>query len=128
MEIRFAISPKESQSFNTEELRDAFLVQELMTDDNVKLVYSHYDRMIVGGAKPVNKVLSLPNHPELRADYFLERREIGIINVGGDGTVTVDGKEYTLRAKDCVYLGKGTKDVSFKSADKNKPALFYLLS
>jgi len=113
---------------DTEQLRENFLVQGLMQDDAVQLVYSHYDRVIIGGVKPVNKTLVLPNHPELRAGYFLERRELGIINVGGAGTVIADGKEFPAEKLGCVYLGKGTKDVSFKSNDPKQPALFYLLS
>ena len=128
MEIRYAISPNEAKQFDTQQLRENFLVQNLMQDDQVNLVYSHCDRIIIGGVKPVNKTIELPNHPELKADYFLERREIGIINIGGAGTVIADGSEYVLNKLDCVYLGKETKDVKFKSADKSAPAIFYLLS
>ena len=74
----------------TEQLRENFLVQNLVQDDTIQLVYSHYDRVIIGGVKPVNKTIALPNHPELKADYFLQRRELGIINVGGAGTVVAD--------------------------------------
>ena len=94
MNIRFALGPNETRQLNTEQLRENFLVGSLMQDDTVQLVYSHYDRVIIGGAKPVRKSLSLPNHPELKAEYFLERREIGIINVGGAGTVTADGEDF----------------------------------
>ena len=128
METRFVISPNEAKQFDTQQLRDNFLVPELMQNDKVQLVYSHCERVIIGGARPVNKTLSLPNHPELRAGYFLERREIGIINVGGAGTVSADGKEFATRKLDCVYLGKGTNDVRFKSVNKKDPAVFYLLS
>lgn len=113
---------------NTEELRKNFLVEDLMRNDTVQLTYSHYDRVIIGGAKPVNKKPELLSHPELKADYFLERRELGIINVGGEGTVEADGKTFMLNKFDCVYLGKGTKKVSFASTNKKSPALFYLLS
>jgi 4-deoxy-L-threo-5-hexosulose-uronate ketol-isomerase len=128
MEIRFAISPAEEKQLGTEQLREIFLVQHLMQDDAIRLVYTHHDRVIIGGIKPVAKTISLPNHPELRADYFLERREIGIINVGGTGLIKADGKEFAIDKMDCVYLGKGTEDVKFKSKSKNDPALFYLLS
>jgi 4-deoxy-L-threo-5-hexosulose-uronate ketol-isomerase len=128
MEIRFHNSPKETMEMNTKQLREAFLMQHLMEDDKVKLVYSHYDRMIVGGVVPVKKALKLPNHEELKASFFLERREIGIINVGGDGVVLADGKEFSLRKMDCVYLGKGTQSVEFRSSLKKSPAVFYLLS
>ena len=128
MEIRYAISPNEAKQLDTEQLRENFLLQNLMQDDQVNLVYSHCDRVIIGGVKPVNKIIELPNHPELRADYFLERREIGIINIGGAGMVVADGEEFAINKLDCVYLGKGTKDVKLKSADKSEPAIFYLLS
>jgi 4-deoxy-L-threo-5-hexosulose-uronate ketol-isomerase len=128
MEIRFAISPAEEKQLGTEQLRENFLVQQLMLDDEIRLVYTHHDRVIIGGVKPVSKTISLPNHPELRADYFLERREIGIINVGGAGIIKADGKEFAIDKMDCVYLGKGTADVKFKSKSKNEPALLYLLS
>jgi 4-deoxy-L-threo-5-hexosulose-uronate ketol-isomerase len=128
MEIRFAISPTEAKQFDTTQLRDNFLVQQLMLDDTVQLLYTHYDRVIIGGAKPVGKTVTLPNHPELRADYFLERRELGIINVGGAGIVMADGKEFAVDKLSCVYLGKGIKEVKFKSVSKKSPAVFYLLS
>jgi 4-deoxy-L-threo-5-hexosulose-uronate ketol-isomerase len=128
MEIRFQNNAEETRQMNTEQLRKNFLVQNIMHDDTVQLVYSHYDRMIICGVKPVSKSLELPNHPELRADYFLERRELGIINVGGDGAVIADGKEFALRKMDCVYLGKGTQKVKFKSKSKKEAALFYMLS
>jgi 4-deoxy-L-threo-5-hexosulose-uronate ketol-isomerase len=128
MEIRFHNSPEETKLMNTKQLRESFLMQRLMEDDKVRLIYSHYDRMIVGGAVPVKKALTLPNHEELKAEYFLERREMGIINVGGDGIVVADGKEYPLRKMDCVYLGKGTEEVEFRSSSKKSPAVYYLLS
>lgn len=128
MEIRFAVGPEETKQFDTQKLIDNFLVKDLMVNDELKLVYTHYDRVIIGGAVPVNKTLTLPNHPELRAEYFLERREIGIINVGGKGTVTADGKKFDLEKMSCLYLGKGTKKVNFASSSKKAPAIFYLLS
>lgn len=128
MEIRFQNSPAETRQMTTAQLRENFLVQQLMQDDKVELVYSHYDRVIIGGVKPVNKTLALPNHLELKADYFLERRELGIINVGGPGLVIAGGKEYAINKLDCVYLGKETRDVKFKSKSKKDPALLYLLS
>jgi len=112
---------------NTQELRSNFLVESLMVNDEVGLVYSHYDRIIVGGAKPVAKTLELPNHSELKAQYFLERRELGVINVGGPGIIEADGESFSLRKLDCVYLGKGVQKVSFKSG-ASSPAIFYFLS
>lgn len=128
MEIRFQNSPNETKGMTTEELRENFLVEGLMKDDEIKLVYSHYDRVIVGGVKPVGKSIELPNHDELKAEYFLERRELGIINVGGPGTVTVGKEKFNLAKMECLYLGKGTKGVSFSSDDASQPALFYLMS
>jgi len=128
MEIRFANGINETKQMDTDQLRSNFLVSDLFVPDQIKLVYSHYDRVIIGGIQPVNKTVELPNHPELRADYFLERRELGVINVGGDGIVMADGKEFVLRKMDCVYLGKGTNSVKFKSKSKKEPALLYMLS
>lgn len=128
MEIRFQNSPGETRTMDTAALRKNFLIEGLMQADTLQLVYSHYDRMIVGGAKPVKGKIELANDAELRAEYFLERREMGVINIGGAGTVTADGQEFTIEKLEAVYLGKGTKAVSFASADANNPALFYLLS
>lgn len=113
---------------NTEELRSNFLVEQLAVDNEIKLTYSHYDRVIIGGAKPAGQVLHLEAHPELRAEYFLERRELGVINVAGEGIVVADGIRYELNKLDGLYLGKGTRAISFESVDAAAPALFYLLS
>lgn len=128
MEIRFQNSPKETKEMDTEQLREHFLVQHLFQDDAVKLVYSHYDRVIVGGVKPVSQSIVLPNPAELKADYFLERRELGIINVGGAGTIIAEGREFPVSKLDCIYIGKGSKEIFFKSNSPQDPALFYLLS
>lgn len=128
MEIRFANGIEETKHMDTDQLRKNYLVSDLFTADKINLVYSHYDRVIIGGVNPIAKTIELPNHPELRAEYFLERRELGIINVGGDGVVIADGKEFSLRKMDCVYIGKGTKHVKFKSKSKKDASLFYLLS
>jgi len=128
MEIRFAQSPQEVANLNTELLRDHFLIQDLFKTDTIQLTYSHYDRMIIGGIKPVNNAVELNNPEELKANYFLERREMGIANVGGDGKVVVDGVDYALSKLDCLYIGKGTKEVRFISNDPSQPALYYMLS
>jgi len=128
MEIRFGNSPKEVKGMDTETLREAFLIDKMITDDTVSLTYSHYDRVIIGVAKPVNNKLQLQNDPELRADYFLERRELGIINVGGEGKVYAEYVTYNLNKLDCLYIGKGTWDVQFESIDAHNPAIFYLIS
>jgi len=128
MEIRFQSSPREVKGMNTQELRDNFLVQHLMQANLIQLVYSHFDRVIVGGVMPVSNPVLLPNEAELRAEYFLERREIGIINVGGAGKVEADGVVYELNKLDALYLGKGTRSVSFSSASADQPAQYFLLS
>lgn len=128
MEIRFQQSPKETRSMGTSELRENFLIENMVQSDQIKLVYTHYDRMIIGGIQPVKQVLELPNHPELRAGYFLERREAGIINVGGKGSIIADGQSYEVNKLDCLYIGKGVQSVRFQSADAANPAVFYLLS
>ncbi len=128
MEIRFQNSPKETSQMGTQELRKTFLCEQLVKTDAIEYVYSHYERLIMAGVKPVDKIVALINNAELRADYFLERRELGIINVGGSGLVKADGVDFSMEKLSCVYLGKGTKDVSFASIDKTNPAIFFLLS
>jgi 4-deoxy-L-threo-5-hexosulose-uronate ketol-isomerase len=128
MEIRYESSPREVERMNTAELRENFLVEKVFEEDKVTVVYSHYERLIVGGVKPVNTAVSLPTYDALKSEYFLERREIGIINVGGKGKISVDGAEYSLDKLSCLYVGKGSKAVSFLSEDSAAPALFYLLS
>ena len=128
MQVRFQNSPKETSQMNTQELRDNFLVQGLMKEGTIQLVYSHFDRLIIGGVVPTSAAIVLPNEDELKAKFFLERREMGIINIGGKGTVHADGVDYVIEKLECVYLGKGTKEVSFSSVDATNPALFYVLS
>ena len=127
-EVRYACSPKETRAFTTEELRKEFLIQNLMEADTINLVYTHFDRYIVGGAVPVKTSLKLATIDPLKSDYFLERREIGIINVGGAGSVTVNGQKYDLDYKEALYIGKENKEVSFSSDNADKPAKFYLNS
>jgi 4-deoxy-L-threo-5-hexosulose-uronate ketol-isomerase len=128
MNIRFQCSPKEVKEMNTQDLRDYFFVPQLMNEDILTLFYSHYDRVIVGGVKPLMKKVILENKSELKSEYFLERRELGIINVGGEGTIEADGNIYELNKLDALYLGKGTKSVTFSSKSEKNPALFYLIS
>ena len=128
MQIRFEHSPNEVKKMDTDDLGAAFRIHNLMQDDNITLVYTHYDRMITGGAKPLQKKLFLEADKELRADYFLERREIGIINVGGKGKITADNISYELNKFDCLYIGKGIKEVFFESINSKEPACFYFLS
>lgn len=128
MQVRFQNSPVETKQMTTEQLRQNFLIEGLMQPGTIQLTYSHYDRMIVGGVVPTSAAISLPKEEELKANFFLERREMGIINVGGKGTVTADGVNYEIEKLECVYLGKGTKEVSFSSASDKEPAHLYLLS
>jgi 4-deoxy-L-threo-5-hexosulose-uronate ketol-isomerase len=117
MENRYACSPVDMKGYDTDRLRREFLVQSLMVEDEIKLVYSHFDRFISGGAVPKNKSLHLKTYPELRSEYFLERRELGIINVGQEGIVSVDGKDYSLKNKECLYVGKSSKEIVFQKSE-----------
>ena len=128
MELRTASSPRDVKTYDTARLREEFLIHDLFRPDEVKMVYSHIDRIITGAAMPVNKALTLAVGEELRAEYFLQRREMGIINIGGEGKVTVDGTVYTLRHRDGIYVGRGCKDVVMESVDSAKPAKFYFNS
>lgn len=122
------VHPTQYTTFTTEQLRDFFLLTDLKKTNNLNLTYTHLDRMIVGTVIPVKKSIALPTYENLKSTYFLERRELGVINVGGVGIITVDGKEYSLGKYDCLYVGKGSKKVTFKSKSDKTPALFYLLS
>ena len=128
MKQLYAVHPDDYKSYNTESIRNNFLLESLFENGKINFVYTHYDRMVVGGAMPTDTEMELPNFPILRADYFLERREMGIINVGGDGVITVDGEKFSVSKLDCVYIGKGTQKVSFASSNASQPAVFYILS
>lgn len=128
MELRTASSPRDVKYYTTDRLRKEFLIQDLFVADEIKLVYSHIDRIITGAATPVQNELKLTAGEELRAEYFLQRREMGIINIGGNGKITVDGKVYEIGYKEGMYIGMGAKDISFASIDSSVPAKFYLNS
>lgn len=128
LENRYAHHPDDAKYYTTEEIREHFLIDTLFNCDEIILVYSHYDRIIAGGAKPVNKALTLSSAKELASDYFLQLREMGIINVGGKGEVILDGKTYQMDYQDGLYVGRGVREVIFKSDDVNHPAKFYLNS
>lgn len=128
IETRYASSPREAKSWDTTQAREALLIPSLFEPGRIKLVYSHYDRFIAGGAMPVGQPLKLETTDPLKADYFLERRELGIINTGGAGTVTVDGEVFGIDFKEALYIGRGKKDVEFASNDAASPALFYINS
>jgi len=126
-EIRYATHPEDARNYDTKRVRKEYLVQSIMVPDNINMVYSLYDRYIVGGAVPVSD-LKLETIEPLKAEYFLERRELGIINVGGKGHVKVDGQEFELEYKEALYVGRGNRIVIFKSADNKQPAHFYFNS
>lgn len=127
-ESRYAQSPKEVKQMDTAALRENFLIENVFEANQVNLTLSHFDRYIVGGAMPVNQKLDLPNPDDLKANYFLERRELGIINVGGKAIITADGEQFELDYKEALYIGKGTKEVSFESADAAEPTKLYINS
>ncbi len=124
-ETRYASSPEAVKGYDTDQLRKEFLIDNLMKSDKVNWTYSHYDRYMAGSAVPL-KPLSLETIDPLKAKYFLERRELGIINVGGSGTVEVNGQEYKLNHKEALYVGQGNEKVVFKSDDAKSPAKYYL--
>jgi 4-deoxy-L-threo-5-hexosulose-uronate ketol-isomerase len=126
--IRRMPRPQEVARMTTDEIRDAFLLQELFQPDAFHGVFTDLDRMVVAGAMPVKSSVALPNHKESGRDTFLERRELGAINTGGAGTVTVDGTVHTVEALGCIYVGMGARDVEFASADPSNPAKFFILS
>ena len=127
-ETRYASHPDDVKHFDTERLRKHFLVQNLFTEDHLSLIYTHIDRFIVGGAIPATKELILEPIDPLKAEYFLQRREMGIINIGGKGIVVVNDQNFELNFKEALYVGKGNKKVLFKSLEKNNPAKFYINS
>lgn len=128
MEIRHGIHPEHAKTLDTEELRREFLIEGLFQKDALKMVYSHIDRIITGGVCPVDQRLELTVTKELGVDYFSQRREMGIINIGATGSVWVDGKEYPLDNRECLYVGMGPQQVAFTSAEKSRPAKFYFNS
>ena len=125
--FRYAAHPEDAKSYDTNKLREHFLIDPLFTPNDVNLVYSMYDRYIVGGVMPVNSAVKLETIPYLKSENFLDRRELGIINVGGSGKVTVDGVEFQLEKKEALYIGMGAKEVLF-SSNGEQPALFYINS
>ena len=127
-EERFATHPEDAKSYDTARLRKEYLIGNVMTDNRICLTYSQYDRYIVGGAVPLNECLKLESIDPLKAEYFCERRELGIINIGGSGMVTIDGTVYELGYKEALYVGRGSKSVVFSSISTVVPARFYINS
>ena len=128
METRYSSHYEDAKSYDTTDLRRHFLIEDLFVGGEIKMVYSHIDRIIVAGVVPTDKALFLEGSKALGCTYFLERRELGVINIGEAGIVTLDGEKYELGARDGLYVGKGIKEVKFESLDATKPAKFYLNS
>ena len=126
--VQTAVHPDDFKSYDTTKIRDRFVMEKVMAPDEINVTYSMYDRLVYGGAMPVTKALDLDSFLELKSDNFLDRRELGVINVGGTGVVTVDGEDYELAFKEALYVGCGKKKVTFKSLDSKNPAKFYLNS
>jgi len=125
-EIRYAAHPEDAKAYDTERLRNDFIIEKVFTKNEVNLIYSHYDRFIMGGVMPVGEKLTLDSIPFFATDYFLQKKEMGIINVGGNGFIIADGKPFKLENKDALYLGSDIKEVSFESEDPSNVAKFYL--
>lgn len=125
---RFAVHKDDYAKYDTQRLRELFLVSDLFTPGNVRLSYQHYERIIVGGVMPVAEGVLLESIEALKADYFLQRRELGAINIGGAGVIHVDGVDHEIASKEAMYVGKGAKQVVFSSKDPKNPAKFYLNS
>jgi 4-deoxy-L-threo-5-hexosulose-uronate ketol-isomerase len=127
-ELRYAVHPADFKKYDTEKLRKEFLIENIFVPGEISLVYSMYDRYMVGGAMPVNKDLNLETADDLKSAYFLERREMGIINVGGEAEIEAGGITYNIGFKEALYLGKETMNVVFRSVENNRPAKLYINS
>ncbi len=128
MKIINGVHPDDFKSYNTSAIREIFLLDDLAQPGKINFAYTHYDRMMVGLAIPSGTTLELPLFDILRANYFLERREMGIINVGGDGAISIGSENFSLKKLDCLYIGRGTEKVTFSSTDAAKPSVVYILS
>jgi len=128
MKVIHSVHPEDFSNYDTKKIRENFLLENLVQPDKIECVYTHYDRMIIGAANPVDQALQLGTYEQLKADHFLSRREIGIINIGGNGYVTVDGEKFELEKQDCLYIGKGKEKIIFSSVNKISPAKFIFFS
>lgn len=128
LDIRYPNHPDDAKKYTTDDNRKHYLIDNLFAKDEMDFTYSHVDRIITGGLMPVDKALTLEAGKEMGVDYFLERREMGVINIGGDGTIVLDGKEYSVKRTEGMYIGMGIKEVTFKSNDPKNPAKFYINS
>ena len=123
--VRYASHPADFKSYDTQKLRELFLIEDLFSEDAIKNVYSHYDRLIIGGAMPKSKPVVLATFVELKANFYLERRELGIINVGPTASVSADGTSYILKNKEALYIGKGTKEVVFHPSTEGQAHFYF---
>jgi 4-deoxy-L-threo-5-hexosulose-uronate ketol-isomerase len=128
IEERWGTHPDDVKSYDTNQLRKEFLVEKIFGADEVNLIYTHNDRLIIGGAYPVKEHLKLDTVPLMRSQYFCERRELGVVCIENEGIISVDGKDFEMSYKDALYIGRGAKDIVFKNKDANKPVKFYLAS
>ena len=128
LEVRYSNHPNDVKHYTTDELVEHFLIPQVFFGDEINLVYSHNDRIIAGGAMPLTKGLTLESGKELASNYFLELRELGAINIGGPGYIMLDGEKFEMNYQDGIYVGRGTKDVTFYSVDPANPAKFYINS
>lgn len=127
-EVRYASHPNDVKSYDTTKLREHFLVEKLFVEDELNITYSMVDRMVAGGAMPVKENIELEALPIFKADYFTSRRELGVVNIGGEGVISVGDDVYTLNFKEALYIGRGDKKIVFSSKDSNNPAKFYFNS
>ena len=122
------VHPGDFARYSTQQIREKFLLENLVVADKIECVYTHYDRMIIGAAHPVNTQLELGTYEQLKSDHFLGRREIGILNIAGNGSISVDNERYNLEKQDCLYIGKGKQKIIFSSVNKSSPAKFIFFS
>jgi 4-deoxy-L-threo-5-hexosulose-uronate ketol-isomerase len=127
MKTRYSVNPKDFVQYTTQRIRDDFLIQDLFNEGHIKMIYSHLERLIVGAACPIKPILLEPDE-SMKAEYFLQRREMGIVNIGGSGTITVDGVCHSIERLNGMYIGMGAREVVFSSCDINNPAKFYFNS
>lgn len=127
-ELRYASHPADAKHYDTKRLRQEFLIEQVFSPDDTNMVYTLYDRLIVGGVMPVTKVIPLENPDDLKADFFLQRRELGILNIGGPARIVADDETFELGYKEMLYIGRGKRNVTFETLDAQKPAKLYINS
>ena len=128
MKIVHQVHPEDFARYNTQQIRDKFLLEKLVEADAIIMAYTHYDRMMCGAVNPISKSITLPTYDQLKSEYFLERREMGVVSIGGRGSVSVDGEIFELEKLDVLYIGKGKKEIIFRSTHAEDAAKFILLS